>query len=204
MAATNFMLGYWQYLIGVLVVVLLGFLFFGQYQSWHLADQRAASRQIFEAEKALRTDELPTAEVFAAVADGLLEIEARGMARTEALLKAAELYRLAEDPEKQRAALELAAAAGGTDVMAYAAEAALANLDLEAEDGDAATARLRTLMTTHQGFLAEQAALDLALMYEHLERTDDARAIYDAFPTQFPESQFSEVAAARRAKLGEG
>ena len=89
-------------------------------------------------------------------------------------------YRLAEDPEKQRAVLEQAAASGGTDVLAYAAEAALANLDLEAGDGDAATTRLQKLMTSHEGFLAEQAALDLALMYEHLERTDDARAIYDA------------------------
>lgn len=203
MAATNFALGYWRHIVAVLVVVLLGFLFYGQYQSWHLGDQRDSARQIFEAERALRDAEDPQPELFGQVADALMAVDARGMAKSEALLKAAELYRLAEQPEKQRSTLELAAGAS-EGVLAYAADAAIANLDLEAGDGDAATARLRRLMDSEQGFLAQQAALDLALMYEHLDRTADARAVYDEFTARFPESELGDEVRERRAKLGDG
>ncbi len=194
MWATNAILGYWKHLLAALLVVLLGFLFWGQYQSWVQRSQRAATAEIAEA---VATLPAPLVELPERMASGLVEAEPAalekvgdtlveqagatgGTARAEALLNASELYRLAENTEKQRRALaDASQGAGG--VLLYAAEAALANLELELGEGDAAVGRLRQLVDSQQGYLAEQAALDLGLALEHLDRKDDAVKVYDDF-----------------------
>uniref|UniRef100_UPI0025A09F14 hypothetical protein n=1 Tax=Klebsiella pneumoniae TaxID=573 RepID=UPI0025A09F14 len=83
------------------------------------------------------------------------------------LLDAAEAFRLADKRDKQRAALT-AAAEGSTGILAYAAEGGLATLELAEGQGDAAVARLRKLSESQEGYLAEQATIDLGLALEHL------------------------------------
>lgn len=214
MWATNAFLGYWQYLLAGLVVVLLGFLIYGQYTAWVENDQRASSERIYQATKDLPPLEmigpqrafgqpLPPKVDLPGIAAQLEQIagESRAAARVEALLKAAEIYRLAEDPEGERRALT-AAEDSAEGVLAYGVESSLANLDLEAGDEDAAIARLRKL-AERKDILGQQAMLDLARAYETSERIEEARKVYDTFETQWPESsRLDEVRERKKALAG--
>jgi len=214
MWATNAFLGYWRHLLAGLVVILLGFLLYGQYTAWVVSDQRGASQQIEQALGDLPpldrigpgrvfgqplpddTDLAETAEELEAIAEN-----SRDAARVEALLKAAELYRLEGDAEGQRRVLE-AAVADAEGVFAYGVQSSLANLDLEEGEGDAAVARLREL-ADREDVLGEQATLDLGRVLETLDRDEEAREVYEAFETQWPESsRLDEVRERKKALAG--
>ena len=215
MWAMDTLLGYWPYLLGAIAVVLGCVFFYGQYTNWATTQQRASAKAIAKIESKLpdrvsylairgMTGQDPVAkEDLAASAQQLEAVDASGPAKAEAMLKAAELYRIAEQPGDQRRALEGAIAAG-SGVLAFAAEAAVANLDLEAGDNDAAVSRLRRLTTEYDGYLAEQALLDLGLVLEQLGKPDEARAVYDDFELRFKDSPRAEEAKNRKAALGAG
>lgn len=201
MAATNFFLGYWKHLLAVLVTVLLAFLFYGQWIAYVQNVQRAAAAQISNVERDLPA---PIAILGFQKSQGMLSAtnedliaagerleatasETWGTASIEARLKAAELYRIAEDGEKRRMALE--AVEGQADgLLGYAAESALAALDLEAGNGDQAVERYRTLAAQNDAFLAQQATIELGLALEHLGRNDEAAKVYSDFLTKWPDA----------------
>lgn len=216
MIATNFLLGYWKHLVGALVLGLVTILIYGQYNQYVQRSQRALAAQISEAERQLKVplvelpstlqlglEEAPTAETLIRAAEKLEAVAKSGKppGSTEALLKAAELYRLAEAPDRQRAALE-AAEARGHGVLAFAAVSALANLDLEEDRGEEAVARLRKLVDGSDGFLAQQAALDLGMALEHLGRPAEAKQVYAEFLEKWSASPRAEVVRRRSARLG--
>ncbi|MEM6925447.1 MAG: tetratricopeptide repeat protein [Myxococcota bacterium] len=214
MWATNAFLGYWRHLVAGLVVVLLGFLLWGQYTAWVVSDQRSASQQIHQALGDLPPldrigpgrafgQELADGADLAKTAGELEKVaeDSRGAAHTEALLKAAELYRLAGKPDDQRRVLETAEA-DAEGVLAYGVQSSLATLDLEAGNGDAAVDRLRGL-ADRADVLGEQASLDLGRVLETLERDEEARQVYDAFESQWPEStRLDEVRERKKALAG--
>jgi len=217
MAASNFIMGYWMYLTGVVVAVLAAILVYGQYSAWQVRDQQATAAQIAEVESELPAPliqlpsmlagempsevEDPEAELReAAVALDAIAAESPGAARVEARLKAAELYRLIGDPAAQRASLQ-DAADHAEGILAYSAQGALANLDLEEGNGDAAVERWRSLADNQEGYLAEQALLELGLALEALERDADAAAVYADFLAQYPESPRVDVARQRQARV---
>lgn len=195
MAATNFILGYWKHLVAVIVVVLLAILIYGQYNSTYRRAQRAISAQISEAWAELPAQAVPgqlsegDQATLRSVADELMTIgaEGKGTAAAEAYLKAAELYRLLDEPESQRAAFE-GAVEHASGPLHYAARAGIANLEIEAGNGEAAVQIYRELFDTLEGYLAQDAAVSLGLAYEHLERPADARAIYTEFLGRWPDS----------------
>lgn len=216
MFTTNLLLGYWKHLVAAVIVTLLGVLIYGQYVDFHRRSQRTTTSQVATALADLPA-ELPllperiasgqpvdpallerTGDTLVAIANG-----ASGPAKVEALLQAAELFRLAANPQKQRDAL-VGASANGQGVLAFAAEGALANLELEQGEGDAAVTRLRGLMAGHDGYLAEQAAIDLGLALEHLSRNDEAGKVYAEFLTKWPDSPRADVVRQRQALLGGG
>ncbi len=215
MWAMDTLLGYWPYLLGGIAVVLGCIFFYGQYANWVTTQQRASAKAIAKIEAKL-PDRVSTlalrelsgqdpvaAEELVASAQKLEAVDASGPARAEAMLKAAELYRIAEKPGDQRRALE-AAIESGSGVLAFSAEAAVANLDLEAGDNDAAITRLKRLSTEYDGYLAEQALLDLGLVLEQLGKPDEARAVYEDFLSRFEDSPRAEEAENRKAGLGAG
>jgi hypothetical protein len=213
MAATNFLLGYWVYLVAAVVIILGSILFWGQWQNMVQRGQRGATGQIAEVEATLpgALPDLPrlmanpvtavTPEELTTAAKSLEAIgaDAGRTASVEAYLKAAELYRLAESPDDQRRALEHAAA-GSTGTLHYAAEAALANLDLEQDNGDQSVSRLQSL-TEGEGYLAQQAMLDLALTLEHLDRKGEANTTYAQFMERWPDSKLIDEVKARQGRL---
>ena len=213
MAATNLLLGYWKHGIAVVVVGLLAVLVWGQYQSWQETQQRGFSNQIVEVTRKLaapipllpdeigkgavqRTDLMAPADALAAIGTA-----ATGAGSAEAWLKAAELYRLAGNAERQRAALDAVDGQGRVDVLGYAAASSLANLDLEQGKDAEAIARLESLQTRFDGILGQSAALDLGLALTHLGRKDEARRVYAAFETRWPAAPQLEEVRTRSANL---
>lgn len=213
MWAMDTLLGYWPYLIGGLAVILGAIFFYGQYSTFARNQQRFASKQIAQVEEVLPErvaalsylqaggQPIDIAQAVEAAVN-LEAVEATGAARTEAMLKAAELYRIAAKPEEQRMALEVASSTG-TGVLHFVAESAIANLELEAGENDAAVKRLRALSQAHDDYLGEQAALDLGLILEQLDRKDEALAVYSSFLSRWTDSPRSEDVRKRQAALGE-
>lgn len=213
MAATNFLLGYWKLLVGIVVVGLALILFYGQWQGLQMAQQRGVAAKIASVEaridapiiqlaQARDAGQIDDVQITKAARD-LVEIarEAKGTARVEASLKAAEMFRVVGADDERRAALE-DAVPHAKGVLAYAAQGALANLEQEQGNGDAAIARWRSLIASEEGFLAEQAMLELGLSLEALGRVDEARQVYADFMVKFPNSLRLEKAQQRSDRLG--
>jgi tetratricopeptide (TPR) repeat protein len=215
MAATNLLLGYWMHLLAIVVVGLLAVLVWGQYGSWVQNQQRQISSQIADVERTLPAALPDLADKVAAgevkpedLVDPAAKIEgiglgAKGAGAAEALLKSAELYRLAGKPDKQREALEAAAKSAGKNVLGYAAGASLANLDFQEGKTDDAIRRFTELRDTFSGVLAQNASLDLALSLEHLGRKDEARRVYDEFIQKWPDSPHVDQVQGRIKSLGD-
>lgn len=214
MVATNLLLGYWMHALALVVVGLVAVLLWGQWRNHHESEQRRISAEISEIERNLptplpmlqedvssgkvpRTDLMAPADAMAKVAEG-----ASGTGAVEGWLKAAELYRLAGNVERQRAALEAAVAVGDGNVLGYAAEAGLANLDLEQGKAAEAVDRFTRMRDGYEGILAQNAALDLGLSLQHLGRTDEAARVYEAFLTKWPDSPHAEEVRKRQGALG--
>jgi hypothetical protein len=212
MFATNLVLGYWKHMVAAVLLVLLGVLAYGQYTDWYKDQQRVASAQIASALGALPA---PLPELTESLATGgtvdLAQVEkvgddlvgiangTKGTARVEALMTAAELYRMAEKADKQRQAL-LDASGDAKGVLAWSVQGALANLELEEGQGDAAVERLRKLAADSDGYLAEQATIDLGLALEHVGRKDEAAKVYGEFLVRFPDSKRGDQVKARQAR----
>jgi tetratricopeptide (TPR) repeat protein len=213
MFATNVLLGYWKHMLAVVVVVLLSILLYGQYRDYYRRTQRSTAALVADqmaklpdmapglSEKVARGETIDKAQL-ETVGDEIVAIAngATGTARVEGLLTAAELFRLAQKVEKQRGALEGAAGAS-EGVLAFAAEEGLANLELGVGEGEKAVERLRKLAETHEGFLAEQAMLDLGLALEHLGKPGEADKLYSEFLTKFPESLRADEVKQRQARV---
>ncbi|MCB9686921.1 MAG: tetratricopeptide repeat protein [Alphaproteobacteria bacterium] len=212
MFATQILLGYWKHALAAVIIALILILGWGQYRDMHRRSQRSTTARIAEtmsklpeplpalAESVASGEEVDAAKI-EAVGDELVGLAdgSSGTASVEARITAAEAFRLAGKPDKQRAALENASGASG--VLAYAVESELANLDLEQGLGDSAVARLEKLSTSQSGFLAEQAAIDLGLAYEHLGRGADAAKVYASFMERFPNSPRIEGVRVRQQRV---
>lgn len=214
MWATDTLLGYWPYLLGTIVVGLASVLVWSKYDEYVVDQQHAAASAIALLEvdlpspvgqlaaleasgQALDTASLTsTAQAFEAV-------DITGAARVEALLKAAELYRLSDDADAQRRALE-GVVAEGIEPFAFLAGSTLANLDLEAGDNAAAVARLQGLMEQHADYLGEQAAIDLGMIHEHLDQNAEARTVYQQFEQKWPDSPRLDQVTKRLEALNAG
>lgn len=193
---TDFLMKYWMVIAGVTVAFLVGVFIYGQMSNMYTAGQRRTTAAVADIESELPTDvfsmaqikagfnkneELDVAQLKEAAAE-LVSTASNGddTAAVEALLKAAELYRLADDVAGRRSALEKAAATSD-GVLRYAAEAGLANLDIEQDKAEEALERFRKLAKDTDAYLAQQATLDLAGALEALGRDSEAVDAYDAY-----------------------
>ena len=178
MAATNAFMGYWKHLLAFLIIILLGVLFFGQYRAWYQNHQRDASHGIFEIEQGLART--ATDVEFGAAADELagLAATASGTARAEAQLKAVELYRNSGNAVRQREVLNEMLEDELEGVLGFAARSAMANLEMEEGNQEAAVGHLSWVYENADTFLSEQAGMDLGVMHEHQKQIDEARALY--------------------------
>ena len=203
MWATNTFMGYWKHLLAFLIVLLLSILLYGQYHSWYQHTQRKSSHEIFVVLKDLT--ENATDDQNNQAGDTLTEVASstRGLAKAEALLRAAEFYRRSGNGESQREALDALIADAPEGVVGFAGRSAMASLDLEEGNHDAAVSHLIWLHDNTAHFLSEQAGSDLGLVYEHLKRNEDADALYTAMLADMPEGLRREMIEDRLSKLEE-
>ena len=203
MWATNAFMGYWKHLLAFLIVMLLAVLFFGQYRSWYQNHQRDASHGIFEIEQGL--NRTATEVEFAAAADELaaLATTATGTAKAESQLKAVELYRNAGDTARQREVLNDMIAADLEGVLGFAARSAMASLEMEEDNQEAAVEHLTWLYQNADSFLSEQAGMDLGVLYEHQKQVGEARALYTDMLALMEDGPRREMVEERLAGLPE-
>ena len=213
MAAQNFVLGYWKFLVGAVVGGLVLILIYGQTQSGIKARQQGYAAEVARVE-------LPVAQILPnlatqpalvsegdlakveAAATALLAIgaEASGPAAAEAYMKAGELFRLLDQPEQQLIAYEGAVPLAAGD-MAFAAASARASLLLNNGSADASVAAWRELSAAHDGFLGAFATLQLARTQRSVGDAAGAIASYDSLMSRFPESDLTTTASDERAGL---
>jgi len=208
MATTSFFLGYWKHLATVIVLGLLGILIYGQYDANWRRHQRAMTAQTSEEWAKLPAQAIPgqltddQKTTMQSVADALVKDAAgfSGPAAAEAHLKAAELYRILGKPDQQKAALE-GAVPHAKGPLYYAARSSLANLATEQGDNETAVKIYKDLMDEMDGYLAQQAALNLGMTYEAMDRDADARSVYVQFQGKWPNSPIAQQIQARIAHL---
>ena len=201
MAATNFFMGYWPQILGVLIVGLLGVFFYGQYGSYVQHSQRAIASRIADVERDLTAASTDDDRVGAAAQLEAIGSASSGTASIEARLKAAELYRRAGETDKRRAVLE-SASEDSTGLLHFAAESSLAAMDLNADHGAAAIGRYRKLADDSSDYLAQEASIELARALEVLGRVDEADKVYGDFLSRWPDSPRAAEVESSRALVG--
>jgi predicted negative regulator of RcsB-dependent stress response len=124
--------------------------------------------------------------------DALLKIAQAHRGSTQgahAALFAAELYRIADQQDSRRKALELAAA-HRSGAIKFSAESALAHAALT--EGDLATAEtlLRPWIAQNKGVFGQRAALELARAYRSHDRAGDAIATLQEIKQLWPATAY--------------
>lgn len=218
MGITNFLLGYWKHLLGVLGLILAGVY---AYSAW-LEHTRDSQREI-QAQMARIALEVPQPSEMAlmglAPLDDPSDSERLGAVRSaaekyEALAKdgggtgavmawfeAAELWERLGEAARARDAWKAAHELGPEGVMGWTAAANLASSLADEGDVDGAAAIYRAYADDPevQGYLAERALFDLGQLYEGAGRASESQVIYGEFTERFPNSDLGpRVAEASR------
>lgn len=147
-----------------------------------------------EPDDAARADMTAHADKLVALAG-----EGSGASSTEALLEAAEIYRRAGAVEPRRAALQAASGGAKAGILHHAAETGLAHVEIEAGQPDQAITRLQALVAAEEGFLAQDATMELAQAYDDSGKPEEAAKLYDDFLVKWPDSPRAEEVKRRRA-----
>lgn len=143
----------------------------------------------------------PKGQSFATAARELQAVSQNysGFAAQEAQLYAAELYRLAGQPDQQQQALQAAADHGGE--LGALAKRALATL----APPEQRLAELLDLTTSETStFAAQQASVAYMVAAVGLSHPDNARAELDRFEARWPDSAWGDWLERLRGQLGPG
>ncbi|MFM2161456.1 MAG: hypothetical protein RLZZ383_968 [Pseudomonadota bacterium] len=217
MAVSNFVLGYWKPMVGVVVAGLVGTLVYGLWSNEQQAQQRTITGEIADViatqgldlqtlaqQKALSNAEKPfDGSKAATAAASILAIaeKASGVAAYEGAMKAAEFARFGGDAATRRAALDLAQQRATDPVFQLAAAGAIATLDVEEGKGADAVTRFDALRAD-KGFVGRRAALELASVQEALGRVEEAKATLADLVSRWPDAPEKVDVDARLARLG--
>ena len=218
MGVYQFFATWWKQLLGALGIFLVGTLAYSLISDHLREEQRDLHAQISDIERRMPTpdplsaygmapmDDLDDEDRVANLREGARRYDGiadggRGAAATMARLKAAGAWDRAGDAEAELASLQKANEEGGKGILGWSAASQLAAAKLAAGDVDGAAAVLTTVNQTTSGVISEKALLDLGLMYETAERTDDAIKTLEDFTARYPESALSMQAAEALGRL---
>lgn len=218
MGVTNFLLGYWKHLLGVLGLILAGVY---AYSAWleHTRDsQRELQAQMARValdvpqpeQMALMglapLDDPADSERIAAVTQAAEKYEAigkggSGTGAVMAWIEAARLWERLGEASKAKIAWKAAHDLGPDGIMGWTAAANYASSLANEGDVDGAAAIYRAYADdpSVQGYLAERALFDLGQLYEGAGRVSESQVIYAEFTERFPNSDLGpRVAEASR------
>ena len=208
----------WKYMLGFLGVFLLATLAYSLYAENSRQEQRSFQASIDEIGRRMPApdplsafgmapmDDPEDADRMANLKEGAKRYDAvaesgGGTAATMARLKAAEAWERAGETETQIASLQAAHDLGGKGVLGWSASAQLAGAKADVGDIDGAAAVLTGVNTSSRGIIAEQALLDLGLIYVAAGRNEEATATLQDFTTRYPESALRAQAAEALGRL---
>ncbi len=205
MAFTEFVFRYWKYGGYALGAILLGSLVYGGYTSWMQGRAEDRFGAIADIDHRMpQIDQMamyglgPTDDPADATRTANLEEGARryeglakeysGSAAVVAWLRAEQAWTRAGKPDAAREAAAKAAAVGGKDAVAFAADTRAVAALVDTGKGDDAEAKLREMSGRYSGFFAEQALIRLAGVQLDAGKADAAAATYAEIETRFPTS----------------
>lgn len=223
MAVYHYLLGYWKQGVAVIAVVLLAALVGGE-TATHLRDrQRADSASLAEVQRSL-PEESPLAQYGLAapydftdptVRAKLTEVaasyeklggEVHGLAQAEALFRAGDLLEQLGETDRAKDAFRSSYEEDRGGIYSYAAGNRLALLHRAGGEADAASAVLRDLGSSLEGYLAEQALLDLMDLMAEKGDTEGVTRTAAEFRERFADSprieQLSAIEARAAASKG--
>lgn len=136
--------------------------------------------------------------------DEMMAVAGRGsgVAADHAALLAADLYRQGGSEDGRTKALAQVRASTVAPVR-YAGDAAAALDAAEAGEIDNAAAILRPWIAEENGFLGQQAAVELGGLFESADRDGDAVAVYQELKATWPASPLLDTVDDRLEALGE-
>jgi tetratricopeptide (TPR) repeat protein len=213
MTVANTLLGYWKHGVTALFVLLLLTFAVGQWLTHQTQTQREAQAAIARVDQKMpELDPLarmgltpmddPNDPARMSLLAGLaaeyeaVAADSDGTARAMAWMRAAESWRRAGQLDKAKAAYQQIE---GDGVLGYTGATGVAALAADAGDVDGAVAALRPYADAREGFLAQQALLEIASIYEGAQRPDDARKALEELKTRFPDSSLRLPTARQEA-----
>lgn len=214
MASQNFVLGYWKVIVGVVVGALVCILLYGLAGNWDKARQQAYAADVAKIEIRV-TEILPmlefdpsqvTPEDMGKVATAASELSAIGAAASgpasaEAHMKAAEMFRLLDNSERQLAEYDAAIATAEGDIT-FAARSARAALLVDVGSIEASVQAWQELASSNKGYLQAFSLLQLARTQTLAGDTTGAMASYDSLMADHADSPLALKASEERAALG--
>lgn len=196
---------YWKAVGAVMVVILVGALFYGLYDSNRRNDLKNGAAAIADVDRRMPQpdqmalfglaplDDPADEERMVQLREGAKRYEDAAATTSsgtsgEAWLKAADTWLRLGETDNAKKAYEAANAVQPKGVIGHGARAGLASLELEAGNADAAVALYRQSADQGQGFLAETSLLSLARVYDSQAKDAELKSVFDEFRLRFPNS----------------
>jgi len=216
MKLQQMVLGHWKTGLMFIIVMLLGVLGYGYWESHSLESQQAIQTEIAKISWKMPKSagiQLPGQEPdpnlenqFKAGAGHFETIatETTGAGAVMAWMKAGSAWELGGDDTRAAAAYAAAHAVGAPGVLGWSAASAHAAALQKSDDLDGAAAILRAQVDMGRGLLSEQALIVLGEMYEDAGRTQESRSIYTEFAEKFPKSVLMDQVKSGLTRVGSG
>lgn len=217
MTVANTLLGYWKHGVTALFVVLAASFVVGQWLTHKVDVQKDGQAALARIDLKMPTldpmtrmglapmDDPNDPARMALLATNAGEYEAlaattSGTASAMAWMRAAEAWRRAGQLDKAKAAyLKIE----GEGVLGFTGATGVAALAADSGDIDGAVSALKPFAAATEGFLAQQALIEIAAIYEGAGRNTDARATLEDLQKRFPTSPLLPDAVAALTRLGE-
>jgi tetratricopeptide (TPR) repeat protein len=217
MTVANTLLGYWKHGVTALFVLLGASLVIGQWLTYKVDVQKDGQAALARIDLKMPTldpmtrmglapmDDPNDPARMALLATNAAEYEAlaasaKGTASSMAWMRAAEAWRRAGQMDKAKAAY---LKVQGDGVVGFSGATGVAALAADSGDVDGAVTALQPYAAATEGFLAQQALIEIAAIYEGAGRAADARTTLQDLQKRFPTSPLLPDAAAALARLGE-
>lgn len=189
---------YWRHALVLAGAVLVVALFYGLYDSNRTRDLKAGAAAIAEVDRKMPQgpalfdnpeDEVRMGQL--RVGAKQYEVAAQGTSEGtagEAWLKAADTWLRVGESDKAAAAYQQALEAQPKGIVGFGARNGLATLKLEAGETDAAIALYRESADNNEGYLAQEALILLAEIFDAEGKEAELKVVYDEFRLRFPDS----------------
>lgn len=206
--------GYWKHGVGVIVFGLAVVFVVGTWKNHVRDSQREVHAEVSKISRTLSAGLEKHAEdpamIKAQSIEGAKRLEAvaaagEGPAAAYAWIKAAQAWKLAEDPARELACWQAASKLDLKGALASSVALGLAGAMVDAGDIDGAVGVLKAEAARGEGYEAQRALLEVGRTYELAGRPAEGILALEEFEKRFPDSALKDEAAASLGRMrGQG